>query len=573
MERQALNVLLVTSNTALSDRIRHFLSVSTEGPISVRAFSEADEAIISSKQYHYDALLVSMDEEFEHRMHLIRSAHDCEGLSPAIIALVDHHRLDLQRLTLQAGASDTLSPQQLSSNQLEHIIRSNVYQKNEEYRVVTQANIDPLTGIYNRNYFKTKLNESLATAKRADQTLAVLLVNINEFHTVNQKAGYEIGDDTLVQVAERLKNSIRETDIIARLKNDEFAIIATQLNRAEDAGILAEGILQTCQVAVDFEQADIVLTASIGVSLFPYDAITATKLMEMADQALTHAKQQAGASYQYANYQINANSSLRMQLSTDINQALQQDEFVLHYQPIVCPEEHKITAVEALLRWNHPVHGLLKPSAFIGLAQASGLIDAIGSWVIETAIKQQQRWQAMGLPLMPMTVNVFSSQCDQQQLVFTLENLEQQGYDISTLNLEFSEQDIFSSNRMMKDALDELHDLGVHISVDHFGSDYFSIQQLHSLPIDSIKIDLNLIRDIQFDSNSSHVTKAILNLTESMGIEAIAHGVESPDCYQHLSRLNCHQMQGNYISQPMEVDQLPVWVRGYSSSYNQNAFF
>jgi len=572
MDRQAINVLLVASSTDLNTQIQQSLSNASEGSICVKAFSHSDEAIAASKQHHFDALLVSMDNEFEHRMHLIRSAHDCEGIAPAIIAIVDND-LELHRLTLQAGASDSLSFKQLSSINLEHFIRNTIFQKSEEYRVISQANIDPLTGVYNRNYFKLKLIECLASAKRADQTLAVLLININRFHTVNQKAGYVIGDDALLQVAERLKNSIRETDIVARLKNDEFAIIATQLNEREDAGILAEGILQSCQFSIDYEQLDIPLTASIGVSLFPYDAITATKLMEQADKALIHAKRQNSASYQYANYQMNAAANLRMQLTADINQALQQHEFILQYQPIVCPEEHRITAVEALLRWKHPKHGILKPNAFMGLAKSTGLTDSIGKWVLDTALKQQMRWQEMGLPHIPMSINVLTSQCDQQQLVYDLENLEQQGYDISLLNLEFNENDIFNSGQLMQDALQQLHDLGVHITVDHFGSDYFSIQQLHLLPIDAVKIDLNLIRDIQFDQTNSHITEAILNLSKSMGIDAIAHGVESPDCYKHLSEMNCHQMQGNYISQPMDVDDVPVWVRGYSSSYNQNAFF
>lgn len=572
MPPNCVSALLVTSSQTEAHLIEQMLVRCHHSMISLTVDESSELARTRlMQQQHFDVLLIATESEFSSRIDLMRwvnnlSDEDHEHCKPPVIALTLEDSATVYRQTLQAGATDSLPIDQLSPTLLEHSIRYAIRQRADETRLLRLAHFDPLTGLANRTLFKSRLSENIAQAKRADQVMALLIVDLDGFKTVNDTLGHGAGDELLTQAAERLHNSVRETDMVARLAGDEFAIIATQLHGSEDAATLASGILQACRFSIESELEDIFVSCSIGIALFPQDGHDSKQLLRQADGALLLSKADGGSCFHYAESALNQLTRERALMVADIGHALIRDQLQLHFQPIVCTDDQSIVSVEALLRWQHPSRGLLKPEHFLSAAEASGLINPIGAWVLHRACQQHLEWLSQGLPPISISINLSPAQLEQHTLIKTIDDMAQRdGFDVEYLTMELSECDVYQCSTEASDNLCELHDMGVHITVDNFGKEYCSLTQLQRLPIDALKIDRSLIHRISMDTDSAAVTEAIIQLAKVMGIDVIAQGVEDSAEIGFLSSKQCTQLQGYGIARPLSGGDFPLWYNEYSS--------
>lgn len=435
------------------------------------------------------------------------------------------------------------------------------------------AYYDDLTGLPNRAFFNKTLQATLARARRRSGKLAVFFVDLDHFKRINDTMGHSAGDGLLQAVARRLLETVRTEDIVsrlgadeasgvARLGGDEFILLASDLKIAEEAAYVAQRILEAFRAPVPLGTGEVVVSASVGISLFPQDGENAEELLKNADAALYHAKDSGRNNYQFYNPRMNAAAFERLTLARSIRHALERDEFVLHYQPQVTPRDGRIVGVEALLRWKHPDLGLFRPAQFIGVAEECGLIQKIGEHVLGQACAQLDDWVAAGLPPVRMAVNISGRQFrDPDFLVSVHKALWHARVPADQIELEITESVLMDNAPATIEILQDLDAKGIRIAVDDFGSGYSSLNYLKRFPLDSLKIDRSFIRDVATDPQDAAIVSAVLGLARSLDLSAIAEGVETTDQRERLHELGCDLMQGYLFGKPMPAEEMQELLR------------
>jgi diguanylate cyclase (GGDEF)-like protein len=430
------------------------------------------------------------------------------------------------------------------------------------------AYYDDLTGLPNRAFFNKTLHAALARARRRKDRLAVFFVDLDHFKRINDTMGHSAGDGLLQAVARRLLETVRKEDIVsrlgaddasgvARLGGDEFILLASDLKIAEEAAYVAQRILEAFRAPVPLGTGEVVVSASVGISLFPQDGENAEELLKNADAALYHAKDSGRNNYQFYNPRMNAAAFERLTLARSIRHALERNEFVLHYQPQVTPRDGRIAGVEALLRWQHPDLGLFRPAQFIAVAEECGLIQRIGEHVLDRACAQLDDWLAEGLPPVRMAVNISGRQFhDPDFLVSVHKALWHARAPAEQIELEITESVLMDNAPATIEILRDLDAKGVRIAVDDFGSGYSSLSYLKRFPLDSLKIDRSFIRDVATDPQDAAIVSAVLGLARSLDLTAIAEGVETTDQRESLHELGCDLMQGYLFGKPMPAGEM-----------------
>jgi diguanylate cyclase (GGDEF)-like protein/PAS domain S-box-containing protein len=432
------------------------------------------------------------------------------------------------------------------------------YQEELEF----QSSRDTLTGLANRHLLRDRITQAVAYAGRYRQTMWVAYVGLDRFKFVNDTLGHEAGDTLLREVAKRLQVAVRETDTVARLGGDEFVLVLTE--RAEDhlSGATLQRILDAVTAPVLLEGHDFFFTCSAGVAVYPADGETPDQLLKHADIALHRAKDSGRNNFQFYAPGMNARALERLRLEADLRTALDQRQFVLHYQPQVSLDSGAIVGMEALLRWNHPELGMVAPDRFIALAEETGLIVPIGAWVLREACAQTRAWRDAGLPLLRVAVNISPRQFAQQDLVQSIAAvLADTGLEAHCLELELTESVVMADVERAVATLDELKGLGVKLSIDDFGTGYSSLSYLKRFPIDVLKIDRSFVRDITDDPDDAAIAVLIIDLAHSLGLQVIAEGVETAAQLDFLRAHHCDQMQGYYFSRPQPAEQFIELVR------------
>ena len=445
--------------------------------------------------------------------------------------------------------------------QITGIIQDITERKFKEYQIHTLAHYDSLTNLPNRLMFHTLLEQSLATSQRQNQPLAVLLLNIDRFTRINETLGYRTGDLLLQEIGKRLLRSIRRSDAVARQSGadtsttisrfggDEFSILLTSFKSEENAAKVAQRIITRLAQPFHIGEQEIFITASIGISLFPNDGDTEENLLKNAQVALQHAKESGRNTSHYFSPSMNASSTARLAMESNLHKAVERSEFLLYYQPQIDIRQHQIVGVEALIRWNHPELGIVSPADFIPLAEESGLIKAIGAWALNTASRQHQRWQEQGLPPIRIGVNLSSLQFRDQDWVNTIENVLKNGsLSPEYLELELTEGIVMRDVEETMATLHYLKKLGIQLAIDDFGTGYSSLSYLRRLPLDTIKIDRAFIKDLTTNAQDASITKAIIALGHSLDLRVIAEGVETDGQYRHLKQQGCDEIQGFLFS-------------------------
>ena len=421
-----------------------------------------------------------------------------------------------------------------------------------EARIAHMAHHDALTDLPNRVLLDERLMLELARVRRGER-FAFHLLDLDHFKAVNDTLGHPIGDDLLKALAERLRSTARETDTIARMGGDEFAIVQVGIAKEKDVKNFARRLIDVISEPYDIEGHHILVSASIGVALAPADGDTVDQLIRNADLALYRAKELGRGTYCFFDTELNERMQTRQTLATDLHKALAAGELELHYQPLVTLEHYKMTGVEALMRWRHPERGLIPPAAFIPVAEETGLIVPLGEWAIRQACAQAAAWPDR----IKVAVNLSPVQFRRPGLVQTVVGaLAASGLPASRLELEITESVLLDDNEANLSTLHQLRGLGVRIVLDDFGKGYSSLSYLQSFPFDKIKIDQSFIKKITTKNDSLKIVRAIVMLARSLGITTTAEGVETKEQLDAVRFEGCDEIQGYFISRPVSADDI-----------------
>ncbi len=420
-----------------------------------------------------------------------------------------------------------------------------------------QAFHDALTNLPNRILFNDRLDFALSSARRNGQSLAVMFMDLDRFKIINDTLGHSVGDELLQGVAQRLRDCLREGDTVARWGGDEFTILLPQIRDADDATQTAHRIHEALKTPLNINSHELYINASIGISVYPQDGKVAELLLQNADVALYRCKEQGRGSFRHYAPNMNSEAPELFALENSLRHALERQEFLLYYQPKVNIRTGQIIGLEALLRWNHPELGLVSPATFIPLAEETGLIVEIGTWVMETACAQTVQWHRAGLTPLSVAVNLSARQFFQPDLVNVVAQvLARSQLEPKFLELEVTETTAVKYIDFTKVLLSQMQDMGVHIAMDDFGTGYSSLNYLKQLPLNTLKIDQSFIRDLKPNSKDIEIVKAVISLGQGLDLTIVAEGVDSEVQLGLLRTLNCTIIQGYLFSRPLPVDQM-----------------
>jgi diguanylate cyclase (GGDEF)-like protein/PAS domain S-box-containing protein len=435
-----------------------------------------------------------------------------------------------------------------------------------------QALHDQLTELPNRLLFNDRLSVILTMAHRHSTQAAILFIDLDRFKVVNDTLGHAVGDRLLRKATKRLLSCLRQEDTIARWGGDEFTIVLPNLTQPGDVIPIVERILAVMLPPFLLEGHELHVTSSIGIALYPQDGKDEETLVRNADAALYRAKAQGRNNYQFYLPMMNAQSSELLLLDSQLRHALERNEFIVHYQPIVTVRTGEIRGIEALIRWNHPEKGLLLPGTFIPFAEENGFIIPIGEWILKTACAQNQAWQAMGLPAIRVAVNLSAQQFQQTTLVEKVASiLEETGLSPQHLELEITETAVMQDVEFTRFTLKMLMEMGVHLSVDDFGTGYSSLGYLKRFPLHTIKIDRAFVQELTLHSADAAIISAVIALGQGLNLSVVAEGVETPEQLNLLKSLDCDEYQGFLFSQSLPAGEITHLLKVQQAQRAQNA--
>ena len=435
--------------------------------------------------------------------------------------------------------------------------------KAAEKQVQFLAYYDALTGLPNRTLLQDRLSKALAGARRRKDKVALLFLDLDGFKTINDSLGHSVGDLVLQEVAERLKRFAREQDTVARVGGDEFLIVLTAVKDAADAAVAAERLMHAMTVELVIQGRSLSISCSIGIGIFPEHGTDGETLIKNADAAMYCAKESGCNSFRFFSEGMNAEAMERLTLEHGLRLALEKRELFLVYQPQMDIATGKTTGLEALLRWQHPELGLVRPDKFIRIAENSGLIIPIGEWVLRTACSQARKWQDEGLLAVPVAVNVSAVQFRQEDFCELIGRvLWETGLAPQYLEMELTESLLLSNAHVTLSVLQNLRAMGLKLAIDDFGTGYSSLSYLRQFPVSKLKIDRSFIRDVAVNPDDAAITTAIIGMAKSLNLKVIAEGVEDEAQMSFLRARQCDEIQGYYFSKPLVVEKVADKLRG-----------
>lgn len=558
MEGSQLRVLIVHGQQGNGDPVARLLSECGTQQFTVECVAGYEDAVEVICQHAHDVYVVEYKLGERTGLDLIREAiyHGCKI---PLILLIDKSDRGVDTEAIKAGAADSLVRDQINATLLERSIRYAIERKRADERVAYLAQYDSLTGLANRSLFKELLTLALARAERNGKHVALMFLDLDRFKVINDSLGHDGGDQVLKVVAERLRSRMRKSDTVARLGGDEFTVILEGIGTVQDATNVAQELLQIVSQPIMVQDQELFVTPSIGIAVYPQYGKDAETLIKNADRAMYRAKRQGRNTYRFytTTMESNGKASNYLAMETRLRHALDREEFLLHYQPLIDMKSGRLISLEALLRWRHPERGLIQPDEFIPLAEENGMIVPIGEWVLETACRQNKEWQEAGLPLTSVSVNLSARQFRQKSFVRTVGRiLAESRLDPQFLELELTESLLFESNGASTSRLKELKSLGIKISIDDFGTGYSSLSYLKCFPIDTLKIDRSFVCDIPTNEGDSAIASGMIALAHGLHMKVTAEGVETQAQLDFLRDRGCDAIQGHLMSPALAPDHV-----------------
>jgi diguanylate cyclase (GGDEF)-like protein len=435
--------------------------------------------------------------------------------------------------------------------------------KRAEEMISYQAFHDLLTGLPNRTLFMDRLELALTQAKRRNQRVGVMFIDIDRFKLINDTYGHPEGDKLLKDFAQRTRNCLRSGDTLARQGGDEFTVLLPDIHNGEDVSNIARKILSELRLPFSVAEQDFIATISIGIAIYPEDGETPEDLIRNADIAMYQTKSQGKNGYLEFTPEMSTTHVERLSLENDLRQALKEgNQFELHYQPQISLSQRSIIGIEALIRWRHPTHGLISPDAFIPLAEETGLIIALSDWVLKTGCARLAKLRSMGFTRLKLGINLSPREFERADLFERIATpLSEYGLPPEMIEIEITESLLMKDAEAVITKVRQLRRSGVRISIDDFGTRFSSLNYLRRFSVNSIKIDQTFIRDLGALHGSSGIIHAIMGLANSFSLGVLAEGVENKAQLQALSDLGCDEMQGFFFSRPLPADQLETFLK------------
>ncbi len=457
------------------------------------------------------------------------------------------------------------------------VLRDITDRKLTKERLSFLASFDSLTSLPNRTLFRDRLAQAMARARRTGTPLALMFLDLDRFKVINDSLGHEVGDQLLKHVAARLTETLRPGGAeaveggpgvtISRLGGDEFTVILEDVGSADDAAQFARRILEALEEPMKTLDADLHVSASIGISMYPADDADIDGLVRHTDMAMYRAKAMGRGTYAFYSAELSAEVAARLELENALRQAHEQQEFVVHYQPKALLATGEVTGVEALVRWHRPRHGLVPPDRFIGVLEDSGLMLPVGAWILKTACAQLAAWDAAGMPPLKLAVNLSPSQFRQEYLVkFIADTLADTGIAPQRLELEITERLLMEDNEANRQVLATLAAMGVRVAIDDFGTGHSSLSYLKRFDVDTLKIDRSFVSELPHDNEDSVIATAVVAMGHSLDMRVVAEGVETEAQAAFLRDLGCDEMQGHLLSRALPAPQFQAWLAERSAN-------
>jgi len=484
-----------------------------------------------------------------------------------------HKRADGQEFLSEI----TLTPIDLNGQTVMYIVWRDISEKKRtQQKLIEQTNIlhyqahhDMLTELPNRNLFTKELKKSIETAGTDNKKLALFYIDLDQFKQINDSMGHEIGDKVLKIAADRLREIIPEEYLLARLGGDEFTIIMGDIQKQDKVSSLAQMILDILAESISIDDQKFYISGSIGISLYPKDGREARDLLKYADAAMYKAKEMGGNNYQFYSMEMTEQAYQRIMMKTALRRALDDEEFLVYYQPQIDARNGKLIGMEALIRWQHPLLGVQEPATFLSIAKESNILPHIDRWLISQAMHQVQKWYDEGLFSGRLAVNLTISHLEEEDFCSTLKSLIKNAeFQPDRLELEIAEDEVMRSYDDAVSKLNELHSLGINIAIDDFGTGHSSLSYLKRLPVNKLKIDRSFVKDLPDDEDDAAIVKAIIALTETLGLDIIAEGVENEKQKEFLIENGCYLIQGYYYSRPVPTDMIEKMLHSFRKKQN-----
>ncbi|TGE34220.1 EAL domain-containing protein [Desulfosporosinus sp. Sb-LF] len=489
----------------------------------------------------------------------VKSPIECCLREGSVVCLANHTVL-INRVGANIAIEDTAAPIRDRSNAVIGavlVFHDVSYKRALMKELAYQAHHDALTGLPNRLLFTEHLNQALARARRKKGKLAVMYLDLDRFKLINDSMGHNLGDLLLKNVAERVRQTLREGETLARQGGDEFLILLPEIQNEQEVVAVSDRILRVFTNPIMLEDNEVYMSTSIGISLYPNDGDDRETLLKQADTAMYYAKEKGRNNYQFFTTGLNIKANDRLSTENSLRKALARGEFVLHYQPQVDLESGLIVGLEALIRWNSTERGIISPLSFIPIAEETGLIVPIGEWVLRTACAQNMAWRRQGYPFLRMAVNISARQFREPNFIKLVSGiLQETGMDPQWLELEITESIAMENGETSVDMLNRFKELGIRISIDDFGTGFSSLNYLRRMPIDTLKIDQSFVQDISTGENGEEVVTAIIQLAKNLRLKVIAEGVETATQCSFLKGKRCDEMQGYLFSQAVTSQEL-----------------
>ncbi len=550
-----MKILLVEDDADDADFLRVALS-QRDLSVSVTRTGLIKDAVTALDTDRFDVVLLDLNLPDGRGAECVEKIQQADALVP-IVVLSGHGDEDYAVEILNRGVQDYLVKWEGDGRTILRAIRYAVERKRAEVRLNYLARYDSLTRIPNRQYLCDQLGQATTRALRRGSTMALLLLDLDRFKTVNETLGHEAGDVLLRDVVQRLTSSVREGDVLARLGGDEFAVLLEDVVGPLEAEAVARNIGAALQEPFQVGGRAISVTASVGITVCPADSTDPVALLNNADIAMYRAKEQGRNTAKFFTPTMHEEILSYHKLETDLKDSVARAQFELLYQPQLRLADQRVDAVEALLRWQHPERGRLSPGEFISVAEETGQIIPLGLWVIEEVCRQLKRWEGAGVPVPRVAINVSAVQFRQpgfHDLVRSV--LESHSVDPGLIELELTEHSLMEDTKGTRECLRALKNIGVRLAIDDFGAGYSCLAYLRQFPLDVLKIDRSFVSDLDTSLDAQAICSAILSIAHRLSLDAVAEGIESEKQLAFLTRNDCLYGQGFYFSEPVAADQI-----------------